>query len=182
MCETSARSLLSKCVSAGIVSQEEIGSASLTPAFTSGLLKAEQRITAQRQLKEVQLQLELLRLEQQSTDVTNSFYLGTRCELFQMCSEHLQQLLRERPSLRQRLISPLITHSLQLPAHLHRSVVESLKLMLSFMEMLEEKISSAHKESSIREKMDMLSSSLAHLLAQATEVESLTNQLLTKEP
>lgn len=57
--ETPAAALLARCVIRGAVSQVEIGRASsgLSPAFSSKLLQAEQRIGTQRQLDEVVLPL-----------------------------------------------------------------------------------------------------------------------------
>ncbi|XP_051805157.1 HAUS augmin-like complex subunit 2 isoform X2 [Acanthochromis polyacanthus] len=74
---TPAASLLSRCVSVGAVSQEEIDSASSnrSPAFSPQVQEAEQRIMKQKQLDELQLQLELLRVDHQSADVAHSFHL-----------------------------------------------------------------------------------------------------------
>ncbi|XP_008294893.1 HAUS augmin-like complex subunit 2 [Stegastes partitus] len=177
---TPAASLLSRCVSIGAVSQEEIDSASSSqsPTFSSQVQQVEQRITMQKQLDELQLQLELLKVDKQSADVAHSFHLAQRFQLLQMLASHLQDILKEQKSLRQRLMKPLARTNLPVPAHLHRFVVNSVKLMMDFIETLEEKLSSAHSWTSTRERLMLLDSSLALLLAQAAEMETLSNQIL----
>ncbi|XP_030575061.1 HAUS augmin-like complex subunit 2 isoform X2 [Archocentrus centrarchus] len=177
---TPAASLLSRCVSVGALSQEEIDSASCAPAlaFSSHLQEVEEQIRMQKQLDEMQLRLELLKVDEQSADVAHNFHLAQRFQMLQMLGGHLQELLREQKSLRQRLMRPLALTNLSIQAHLHRFVVESLKLMMDFIETLEEKLSSAHSRTTARDRLALLDSSLAHLLTQASEMETLSNQIL----
>uniref|UniRef100_A0A3Q3XJD0 Uncharacterized protein n=1 Tax=Mola mola TaxID=94237 RepID=A0A3Q3XJD0_MOLML len=75
---------------------------------------------------QLQLEVELLKLEKRSADVTHSFYLAQRFQTFQTFCSHLQNLLKEQNSLRQRLATPL--GRTNLPVHLlaHVGEVESL--------------------------------------------------------
>ncbi|MED6286308.1 hypothetical protein CHARACLAT_004670 [Characodon lateralis] len=83
---TPAASLLSRCVSVGAASQEEIDSAfsDPNPVFSLHLHETEEQIRKQKQLDEVQLQLELLKLEEQSADVTHGFHLS-EFHFLQLC-------------------------------------------------------------------------------------------------
>ncbi|CAI5694993.1 unnamed protein product [Oreochromis niloticus] len=177
---TPAASLLSKCVSVGALSQEEIDSASSAtgPVFSSHLRKAEEQIRMQKQLDEMRLRLELLQVDEQSADVAHSFHLARRFQMLQMLGDHMQELLREQNSLRQRLMRPLAHTNLPVHAHLHRFVVESLNLMMDFIETLEEKLSSAHSRTTARDRLTLLDSSHAQLLMQASEMETLSSQIL----
>ncbi|XP_018544306.1 HAUS augmin-like complex subunit 2 [Lates calcarifer] len=177
---TPAAALLSRCVSGGVVSQEDIDSASsrLCPAFSSHLQETEQRVRRLRQLDELQLQVELLQVEKESADITHTFHLTQRFQMLQMFCGHLQDLLKDQNSLRQRLMRPLGRTNLPVQAHLHRSVVEVVKMLLDFIETLEEKLDSVQSCTTTRDRISQLNTSLAQLLSQVAEVQSLSNQVL----
>ncbi|KAI3367373.1 hypothetical protein L3Q82_026190, partial [Scortum barcoo] len=160
--------------------QEEIDSASsrLSPAFSSHLHDAEQRIRMRRHLEELQLQTELLKMEKESANVTHRFYLTRRFQMLQMFCGHLQELLKDQISLRQRLMTPLGRTNLPVQAHLHRFVVEAVRMLLDFIETLEEKMNSVRCSLTARDCLAQLNTSLSQLLAQVAEVESLSNQVL----
>ncbi|XP_034721194.1 HAUS augmin-like complex subunit 2, partial [Etheostoma cragini] len=105
-------------------SQGELDSASssLSPAFSAHLQEAEQRIRSQRQLDQLQLEVELLQREKKNADVVHAFYLTRRFQMLQVLCAHLQDVLKDQTSLRQRLMKPLGRTHLPVPAHLHRSV------------------------------------------------------------
>ncbi|CAK6980493.1 HAUS augmin-like complex subunit 2 [Scomber scombrus] len=172
--------LLSRCVSRGVVSQEQIDSASCSQssAFSSHLHEAEQRIRAQRQLDEVRLQVELLQVEKQSADVTHRFYLTGRLQMLQVFCGHLQDVLKENSSLRQRLMRPLGRTNLPVQAHLHRCVVEVVQMMFDFIKTLEEKMNIIRNFPTARNQLSQLNSSLSQLISQVAEVETLSNQVL----
>ncbi|XP_008312729.1 HAUS augmin-like complex subunit 2 [Cynoglossus semilaevis] len=175
-----AASVLSRCVSRGAMSQEDIDAVSSRPgpAFSSVLQEAEAQLKAQRRLDQLQLELELLKLEKQSADVTHVLPLSGRFQVLQTFCDHLQQLLKEQNSLRQRLMKPLGQTNLPIHAHLHRSVVEVLDMLLDFIETLEKKLDSVQNCSRAREQLSQMYTSLAQLLAQAAEVQTLSNQVL----
>ncbi|KAF1375274.1 hypothetical protein PFLUV_G00237880 [Perca fluviatilis] len=160
---TPAASLLARCVSRGALSQEEIDSASssLSPAFSAHLHEAEQRIRTQRQLDQLQLEVELLQQEKKSADVSHTFYLTRRFQMLQVFCCHLQDVLKDQSSLRQRLMRPLGRTNLPVPAHLHRFVVDVVTLLLDFIETLEEKMDSVHCCSTARDRLAQLVSHTA---------------------
>ncbi|KAG7238065.1 hypothetical protein INR49_031419 [Caranx melampygus] len=162
-----AAALLARCVSRGALSQEDIDSTSSrqSPAFSCHLNEAVQRVRVQRQLDQVQLEAELLQVEKQSADVTHTFHLceldgkvkfSRRFQMLQMFCGHLQELLKDQNSLRQRLMRPLGRTNLPIQAHLHRSVVEVVQMLLDFMETLEEKLDSVHSSITSRESLSQL--------------------------
>ncbi|XP_075941327.1 HAUS augmin-like complex subunit 2 isoform X2 [Anarhichas minor] len=155
---TPAVSLLSRCVSRDVLSQEEIDSASsrLSPAFSSHLHEAEQRIRTQRQLDQLQLQTELLLTEKKNADVTHCFYLTRRFQMLQIFCGHLQDLLKDQNGLRQRLMRPLGRTNLPVQAHLHRFVVDLVKVLLDFIETLEEKLNSVRCSPSTGDRLAQL--------------------------
>uniref|UniRef100_A0A3P9DQA1 HAUS augmin like complex subunit 2 n=1 Tax=Maylandia zebra TaxID=106582 RepID=A0A3P9DQA1_9CICH len=166
---TPAASLLSKCVSVGALSQAVCQS-----SFTLGLCLFPVCFL----FVQMRLRLELLQVDEQSADVAHSFHLAQRFQMLQMLGDHMQELLREQNSLRQRLMKPLACTNLPVHAHLHRFMVESLKLMMDFIETLEEKLSAADSRTTARDRLALLDSSLAQLLIQASEMETLSSQIL----
>uniref|UniRef100_A0A3B4V4Q7 HAUS augmin like complex subunit 2 n=1 Tax=Seriola dumerili TaxID=41447 RepID=A0A3B4V4Q7_SERDU len=158
---TPAAALLSRCVSRGAVSQ---------------VSKISSHVSCR--LLQVQLEVELLKEEKKSADVTHTFHLTRRFHMLQMFCGHLQELLKDQNSLRQRLMRPLGRTNLPVQAHLHRSVVEVVKMLLDFIETLEEKLDSVHSCTTTRDRLTQLNTSLAQLLAQVAEVQSLSNQVL----
>ncbi|XP_061599389.1 HAUS augmin-like complex subunit 2 [Cololabis saira] len=177
---TPAASLLSRCVSVGAADQEEIDSAfsEPSPAFSSHLWAVEERIRTQKRLHELQLQLELLKVEEQSADVTNAFHLGQKDQKLQILGGHLLNLLKEQRSIRQRLMRPLARTNLPVPSHAHRSVVNSFRLMVDFIGCLEEKLSCAHNQSSTKDCLTLLDTSATLLLMLAKETETLSTRIL----
>ncbi|KAM4541266.1 HAUS augmin-like complex subunit 2 isoform 1-T2 [Fundulus diaphanus] len=176
---TPAASLLSRCVSAGAVTQDEIDSAFSEPApvFSSHLQEAEEQIRKHKQLWEVQLQLELLKVDEQSADVAHAFHLSQKNEQLQLLGNHLLAILREHTVLRQRLMRPLASTSLPVEAHMHAFVVDSVQLMMDFIECLEEKLRCTHNRTSTANCLALLDSSLALMLTLAAESETLFRRI-----
>ncbi|KAK2892332.1 hypothetical protein Q8A73_017997 [Channa argus] len=175
-----AANLLARCVSKGALSQEDIDSASSrpSPAFSLRLNDAEQRISAQKQLDQLQLEMQLLKMEEKNADVTHTHHLTRRFQMLQLFCSHLQDILKEQNTLRQRLMRPIGRTNLPVQAHLHRSVVDSVKLLLDFIENLEEKLKSVHSWTRTRDHLTHLDTSLIKLLAQVVELQTLSSQVL----
>uniref|UniRef100_A0A4W5P7V8 HAUS augmin like complex subunit 2 n=1 Tax=Hucho hucho TaxID=62062 RepID=A0A4W5P7V8_9TELE len=162
---TPVASLLTRCVASGVLSQEDVDSVPREPCvFSPHLLEAEQLITMERELDKINLEMELLKLEKESADVTHKFYLSKRFTSLQQFTSHLQDVLREQASLRRRLMKPLL--------YLFELMV------VDFIENLEAKISTVRTIPTIEDSMSNLNNGIAQLLAQVTEVERLSKQVL----
>ncbi|XP_056867523.1 HAUS augmin-like complex subunit 2 isoform X2 [Takifugu flavidus] len=160
---TPAAAVLSRCVSRGALTQ---------------LQEAEQRIRMQKQLDELQLKVELLKLEKKSADVTHKFHLARRFQALETLCTHLQNLLKNQNNLRQRLLKPLGRTNLPIRADLHRFVVDLVTMLPNFIEKLEEMVTSLRCSPATEAHLAQLNTSLAQLLAQVVEVESLSDQVL----
>lgn len=176
---TPAATLLSRCVAVGAVSQEELDSAfsDQRPIFSLRLQEAEQQIRKLKQLDEVQLQLEQLKVEEQSADVAHGFHLGQKKAELQLLGDHLQSILREHKALRQRLMWPLAHTNLPVAAHLQPSVVDCIKLMMDFIECLEDKLRSTQNQAASSDRLALLDGSLALMLTLAAESETLLGKI-----
>uniref|UniRef100_A0A8C7HBL0 HAUS augmin like complex subunit 2 n=1 Tax=Oncorhynchus kisutch TaxID=8019 RepID=A0A8C7HBL0_ONCKI len=161
---TPVASLLTRCVASGVLSQEDVDSVPREPhVFSPHLLEAEQLITMERELDKINLEMELLKLEKESADVTHKFYLSKwGCSMY----------------LRRRLMKPLCQTNLPVEADLHRYVVEVMRMVVEFIENLEAKISTVRSIPTIDDSMSNLNNGIAQLLAQVTEVERLSKQIL----
>ncbi|KAG9336383.1 hypothetical protein JZ751_002730 [Albula glossodonta] len=149
-----------------------------THIFSPHLLEAEHVADMKRQTDEKNLELELLKLQKESADVTHSFYLGQRFSALQQFTSHLQEMLREQASLRKRLMKPLCQESLPVEAHLHRHVVELMGMVVDLINNLEKKVKITRSFPTLGTSVAGLNNALAQLLTQVTEVEELSRQVL----
>uniref|UniRef100_A0A1A8L7W5 HAUS augmin-like complex, subunit 2 n=1 Tax=Nothobranchius pienaari TaxID=704102 RepID=A0A1A8L7W5_9TELE len=164
---TPAASLLSRCVSVGAVSQDEIDAAfsSPNPVFSTRLQETEEMIRNQKQLDELQLELELLKMEERSADVSHDFHLDQKNKRLQQFACHLLDLLREQRILRQRLMRPLARTNLPVPAHMQSFMVGSVELMMDFVACLEEKLKSAQIQTTTADSLTLLVSYINRLFS-----------------
>ncbi|KAM4625644.1 HAUS augmin-like complex subunit 2 [Polymixia lowei] len=176
---TPVANILTRCVVNGVLSQEEIDSAPRdSHAFSCHLQEVEQQIKSKKQLDKLQLEVELLKSEKESADVTHRFYLNQRFEAVQQFTSHLQEVLRDQRSLRQRLMSPLCQSSLPVQADLHRYVVEVIRMVVHFIENLETHLTGVRTAPSVHHSMAKLNNALSQLLVLVGEVENLSKQVL----
>ncbi|XP_027028372.1 HAUS augmin-like complex subunit 2 isoform X1 [Tachysurus fulvidraco] len=176
---TPAAKVLARCVASGTMSQKELDDVPREPEiFSSLLLQTEQMNKIKQEIDQVKLDLELLRLEKNSADVTHSYHLCQRFASLQRFTSHLQEVLREQTSLRQRLMKPLCQQNLPIQANLQRYVVTLMAMVVEFIENLEMKIKMVNSIPTTDESIHNLSNGMTQLLAQVTEVESLTKQVL----
>ncbi|KAF7704273.1 HAUS augmin-like complex subunit 2 [Silurus meridionalis] len=178
---TPAARILARCVASGTMSQKELDNVTREPdIFSPRLLEIEQLNQIKHEIDQVSLDLEMLRLEKSSADVTHSYYLSQRFASMQKFTSHLQEVLREQTSLRQRLMKPLCQQNLPIQADLHRYVVTLMAMVVEFIETLEMKMKRIQLIPSTDESLCNLNNGMIQLLAQVTEVESLTKQVLQR--
>ncbi|KAK1793487.1 hypothetical protein P4O66_011870 [Electrophorus voltai] len=177
---TPAAKVLSRCVTTGTMSQKDLDTVPRQEVFSSRLLEVEQLSRIKRDLDQVNLDMEFLRLEKSFADVAHNYYLTPRFVSLQQFTSHLQEVLREQPSLRQRLMKPLCQQNMPIPADLHRYVVELIGMIVEFIENLEMKIKMICLIPATDEFLNNLNNAINQLLALITEVESLSRQVLQR--
>ncbi|XP_054652900.1 HAUS augmin-like complex subunit 2 [Dunckerocampus dactyliophorus] len=177
---TPSASLVSKCVSSGAVSQEALDSAYSQHGsiFSSQLHEAEQRMRMEKELDQLQVEVELLKVEKISVDVTHPTCLAARFHTLQTFCAHLLDVLKDQNRLKQRLMRPLGRTNLPVRAHLHRYLVDVVNMLLDLVERLDEKISAVRRRPTVTDDMAQLNTSLAQLFVLMVEVETLASQLL----
>ncbi|XP_073682966.1 HAUS augmin-like complex subunit 2 [Garra rufa] len=176
---TPAAKILARCVTSGIMTQEELDALPReSEVFSSSLLEAEQLNRVRHDLEQTNLDLELLKLERDGADVTHTYYLSQRFASLQQFTSHLQEVLREQTVLRERLTKPMCQQNLPLQADLHRYVVELMEMVVEFIQNLEVKIQMVQAIPTTDSYLSNLNSARTQLLAQVTEVENLYKQVL----
>ncbi|XP_072284310.1 HAUS augmin-like complex subunit 2 isoform X2 [Pyxicephalus adspersus] len=131
------------------------------------------------EIRKKSLELELLQLEKETADIIHPFFLNKKCEALQKLSSHLEAVLREKRSLRQRLAKPLCQENLPIEAAYHRFAAEFLPLAVKFIENLEFSIETIRKSPQIPDYAKNLDMALVKMESLEADLEGLTEQILT---
>ncbi|XP_030070942.1 HAUS augmin-like complex subunit 2 isoform X2 [Microcaecilia unicolor] len=124
------------------------------------------------------LEIELLQLEKQTADIAHPLYLSQKCQALQVMNSHLEAVLKEKRTLRQRLARPLCQENLAIEASYHRYVVELLMLAVTFIEKLEAYLRIVRAITRVDDDMKSMDSALARIEAMEAEMEEVTEQIL----
>ncbi|KAM4014261.1 HAUS augmin-like complex subunit 2 isoform 2-T2 [Anomaloglossus baeobatrachus] len=175
---TAAALLIERCLGAGVLSQDDLKQTwKETPCFTQ--VEDLQKIYALKAEINKSLELEMLTLEKETADISHSFFLNQKCDTLQTINSHLEAVLREKRSLRQRLAKPLCQEHLPIEASYHQFVSELLPLAVKFIEKLEVYIETIHTIPQIPECRKNMDNALVRLEAFEADLEKLTEQILT---
>ncbi|KAG9481340.1 hypothetical protein GDO78_010532 [Eleutherodactylus coqui] len=121
----------------------------------------------------------MLQLEKESADIAHSFFLNQKYDILQAINTHLEAVLREKRSLRQRLAKPLCQENLPIEASYHRFVAELLPLAVKFIEKLDFYIQTIHTIPQIPECAKNMDNALIRMEALEADLEEVTEQILT---
>ncbi|XP_048649762.1 HAUS augmin-like complex subunit 2 isoform X2 [Marmota marmota marmota] len=133
----SAGLLLGHFVASGLVTQEMLNISKKTAPCFEKFSRLQQITNIQTEIYQKSLEIELLKLEKDAADVVHPFYLSQKCHDLQSMNNHLEAVLKEKRSLRQRLLKPMCQENLPLEAFYHSYMVHLLELAVSFIERLE---------------------------------------------
>ncbi|XP_048831111.1 HAUS augmin-like complex subunit 2 isoform X2 [Brienomyrus brachyistius] len=174
-----AAQVLARCVASGVLSQVDLEAVPReSNVFSHHLVEAERVVCMNNETDNKRLEIELLKLEKETADVTHTFYLSQKFTALQQFTSHLQAVLREQRNLRQRLMKPLCQQNLPVEASLHRYVVELIDMAVDLIKNLESKMMTTRTIPNINHKMTSLDNVLAQLLTQVTDVQELSRQIL----
>ncbi|XP_058017981.1 HAUS augmin-like complex subunit 2 isoform X1 [Ahaetulla prasina] len=175
---TAAGLMLARAVSAGVVSQGTLDICRKPSACFTYVSKAEQIADLQAEVSRINLETEALQMEKDTADITHPFYLTQKCQALQAMNRHLDAVLKDKRTLRQRLVKPLCRESLPVEAAFHRDVVELLALAVDFIEKLETHLLTIRNIPEIPENIRNMRSALAKMDLLVTETEELAEQIL----
>ncbi|XP_040267251.1 HAUS augmin-like complex subunit 2 [Bufo bufo] len=176
---TAAALLMERCLGAGVLSQNALDQTwKETPCF-SRVGELEKISTLKAEINQKTLELEMLRLEKETADIAHSFFLNQKYDALQAINSHLEAVLREKRSLRQRLAKPLCQENLPIEASYHRFVSELLPLAVKFIEKLEVYIQTIHTIPQIPDCVKNMDNALVRMEALEADLEEVTEQILT---
>ncbi|OXB72500.1 UNVERIFIED_CONTAM: hypothetical protein H355_002771 [Colinus virginianus] len=175
---TEIAALLQKCVAEGIVSQETLDSAREKFECFVRFSEREKVAKIRAEINEKKLETELLQLEMETADIVHPFYLSKKCQLLQDVNRHLEEVLKEKKRLRQRLIKPICQETLPVKADFHKYVVELLTEAVTFIEKLENHLQTVKMIPQVPTFMKSLDIALTKTEVLVTDLEELTEQIL----
>ncbi|NXE46981.1 HAUS2 protein, partial [Casuarius casuarius] len=101
-----------------------------------------------------------------------------KCQIFQDMNRHLEAVLKEKRTLRQRLMKPRCQENLPIEAPFHKYVVELLTEAVTFIEKLESHLQTVRSIPQIPSVMKNMDTALTKTEVLVTELEELTEQIL----
>ncbi|XP_053449616.1 HAUS augmin-like complex subunit 2 isoform X2 [Nycticebus coucang] len=139
----------------------------------------QQQITdTQAEIYQKNLEIELLKLAKDTEDVVHPFFLAQKCHTLQSMNNHLETVLKEKRSLRQRLLKPMCQENLPIEAVYQRSMVHLLELAVTFIERLETHLETIRNIPHLDANLKKMSQALAKMDILVTETEELAENIL----
>ncbi|XP_032031905.2 HAUS augmin-like complex subunit 2 isoform X2 [Hylobates moloch] len=129
--------VLGHLIASGMVNQEMLNMSKKTASCFVNFTRLQQITNIQAEIYQKNLEIELLKLEKDTADVVHPFFLAQKCHTLQSMNNHLEAVLKEKRSLRQRLLKPMCQENLPIEAVYHRYMVHLLELAVTFIERLE---------------------------------------------
>ncbi|XP_066133059.1 HAUS augmin-like complex subunit 2 [Saccopteryx bilineata] len=170
--------LLGHFVTSGIVTQEMLNiSKKSAPCFVN-FSRLQQTTNIQAEINQKNLEIELLTLEKDTEDVVHPSFLTQKCDTLQSMNHHLEAVLKEKRSLRQRLLKPLCQKSLPVEAVYHRYLVHLLELAVTFIERLETHLETIGNIPHLDANLKKMSKALAKMDILLIETEELAENIL----
>uniref|UniRef100_A0A8C3HGR8 HAUS augmin like complex subunit 2 n=1 Tax=Chrysemys picta bellii TaxID=8478 RepID=A0A8C3HGR8_CHRPI len=127
---TAAGLVLAKCLVAGVVTQEVLDlSAKQAPCFVH-LTEVEKIADIRAEINQKSLETEILGLEKETADIAHPYFLTQKCQALQIMNKHLEAVLKEKRTLRQRLMKPLCQENLPIEAIFHRENAEGGRIIV----------------------------------------------------
>lgn len=124
-------------VTLGMVTQEMLNGPEKSAHCFVNLFRPQQITNIQADINQKNLEIELLRLEKDTADIAHPSFLAQRCHTLRSMNDHLEAVLSEKRSPRQRLLKPLCQENLPVEAVYHRYLEHLPDLAVAFVERLE---------------------------------------------
>ncbi|XP_065611656.1 HAUS augmin-like complex subunit 2 [Cyrtonyx montezumae] len=175
---TEIAAVLQECVAEGFVSQDILDSDCEKFECFVRFSEREKMANIRAEINEKKLETELLQLEMETADIVHPFYLSKKCQVLQDVNRHLEEVLKEKKRLRQRLIKPICQETLPVKADFHKYVVELLTEAVTFIEKLENYLQTVKMIPQVPTFMKSLDIALTKTEMLVTDLEELTEQIL----
>ncbi|XP_053330858.1 HAUS augmin-like complex subunit 2 [Spea bombifrons] len=175
---TAASALIEKCLGCGVLTQNELDQTQQEFVCFSRVDDVAKISDIKAEINQKSLELELLKLEQKTADITHPVFLSKKCQVLQVMNSHLEAVLKEKRTLRQRLAKPLCQENLPIEASYHRSAAELLTLAVNFIEKLEVYLQSIQAIPKIPESANNMDNALVKMECLEAEIEEVTERIL----
>ncbi|MEE6492578.1 hypothetical protein FKM82_016607 [Ascaphus truei] len=175
---TAAALLLEKCLGSGVLTKEILDRTRQESSCFSHVGELERISDIKAEINQKSLELELLRLEQETADVAHPLFLSQKCQALQAMNSHLEAVLKEKRTLRQRLAKPLCQENLPIEASYHRFLAELLTLAVNFIEKLEVYLQTIQTIPGIPDRANKMDNALVRMESLEAEMEELAEQIL----
>lgn len=176
--QSAAGLLLNHLVASGIVTEEMLDiSKKMVPCFVN-FSRLQQISDIQAEIYQNNLEIELLKLEKDTADLTHPSYLVEKCDVLQSMNNHLEAVLKEKHAIRQRLLRPMCQENLPLEAVYHRYMVHMLDLAVTFIEKLETHLETVRNISHLDANLKKMSKALAKVDILMNKAEELVENIL----
>ncbi|XP_075437779.1 HAUS augmin-like complex subunit 2 [Ascaphus truei] len=175
---TAAALLLEKCLGSGVLTKEILDCTRQESSCFSHVGELERISDIKAEINQKSLELELLRLEQETADVAHPLFLSQKCQALQAMNIHLEAVLKEKRTLRQRLAKPLCQENLPIESSYHRFLAELLTLAVNFIEKLEVYLQTIQTIPGIPDRANKMDNALVRMESLEAEMEELAEQIL----
>ncbi|XP_012784845.2 HAUS augmin-like complex subunit 2 [Ochotona princeps] len=170
--------LLNHLVASGIVTEEMLNISKKTDPCFVNFSRLQKITNLQAEIYQKNLEIELLELEKDTADIVHPSFLAEKCHSLQSMNNHLEAVLKEKRSLRQRLLKPMCQENLPIEAVYHRSMVHLMELAVTFIEKLETHIETIRNIPHVDANLKKMSQALAKMDILVTETEQLAENIL----
>ncbi|KAM5240961.1 HAUS augmin-like complex subunit 2 isoform 1-T1 [Hipposideros larvatus] len=175
---TAAGLVLGRFVASGFVTQEMLNISKKSASCFVNFSKLQQITNIQAEINQKNLEIALLRLEKDTADVVHPSFLDEKCHTLQNMNNHLEAVLKEKRSLRQRLLKPMCQENLPIESVYHRYMVHLLELAVTFIERLETHLETIRNIPHLDANLKKMSKALAKMDILVTETEELAENIL----
>uniref|UniRef100_A0A2K5HVJ9 HAUS augmin-like complex subunit 2 n=1 Tax=Colobus angolensis palliatus TaxID=336983 RepID=A0A2K5HVJ9_COLAP len=132
--------VLGHLIASGMVNQEMLNMSKKTASCFVNFTRLQQITDIEAEIYQKNLEIELLKLEKDTADVVHPFFLAQKCHTLQSMNNHLEAVLKEKRSLRQRLLKPMCQENLPIEAVYHNQALAKMDILVTETEELAENI------------------------------------------
>ena len=170
--------LLGHFVGSGIVTQEMLNISKKSAPCVVNFSRLQHITNMQAEINQKNLEIELLKLEKDTADIVHPSFLAQKCQTLQSMNNHLEAVLKEKRSLRQRLLKPMCQEHLPIEAGYHSYLVHLLQLAVTFIDRLETHLETIRNIPHLDENVKKMSKALAEMDILVSKTEELAENIL----
>ncbi|XP_020391929.1 HAUS augmin-like complex subunit 2 [Rhincodon typus] len=180
--ENPAACFLERCIGKALLTQDtldlnkvEFGN---TVPFVQRFRLIDEISHTRAELEQKSLELKLLKLQNDTADIAHPMYLAEKCSQLQSMNSHLEAILQETVSLKQRLVQPICHQCLPVEANCHRYVSELLPMMVNFIEKLDSNLQLIKTIPQVTKKVKMMENLVARMASEILELKELLELII----